>query len=271
MSIHISNSLVIGQFPIEFPLSHARIGWRNIVRAASVTATPSSPATSSLALFNDFTYERYQPQSLPATIEVDNGTAVEVDYLGIASHDLGDTGTTIDFQYSFDASTWVTVDSFSVPDNSTIMRLTQRVSARYWRVRLTGGDGQPFIGIIYMGLALAMMRPIYGGHSPITLSRTTANRPQQTETGQFMGRNIARRGLQSNLDFTNLKPDWYRDNFDPFVVHAYERPFFVAWRPLSYPDEVAFCELPAGTTIQPTNTGRPDLMSVSVPLKGLAV
>lgn len=271
MSVHISNSLVIGAFPVEFPLTHTRIGWRNIVFSGDITATTPAPESSEMALKNAFTHERYKPGSIPANISIDAGSAEDVDYLGIASHNLSDTGNTVRFQYSFDASNWVTIDEFIAPDNSTIMRLTQKISARYWRIRIVGGSGLPSIGVIYIGRALAMMRPIYTGHQPITLNRTVRVRPQQSDTGQFLGSNIVRQGLRSTLEFKHLKPDWYRQNFDPFVTHAYRLPFFVAWRPQDYPSEVAFCKLPAGQQFQPQNTGQPDLMSVSVPLVGLSV
>ncbi len=60
---------------------------------------------------------------------------------------------------------------------------------------------------------------------------------------------------------------WYRDWFDPFVEAARRYPFFIAWNPLRFPDEVLYgwCN----EDIQPTNQGRRDFMSVGFSVEAI--
>jgi len=65
-----------------------------------------------------------------------------------------------------------------------------------------------------------------------------------------------------------LDAQWYRDNFDPFVVAARAAPFFFAWRNHEFPREVGFC----WTTddIRPQNMGVRNLMAVEFNMEGFS-
>ena len=267
MAVHISSSMVIGSFPEIFPLTHARIGYRNIVRTADVTVSGTSPETSFLSLQNDFTNEAWEADSLSSTVTIDAGSAQRVDYTGIASHNLGSAGHVVSIEYSFDATNWVLVNEFTPVDDSPTMSLFSRISARYWRINISGGSEPAQIAILYFGEALAMQRPIYGGHGPITLNRSITKREAVTESGQFVGNVVVRRGVTATYSWNNLTAAWYRSDFDPFALHALSKPFFIAWRPEPYPQEVAF-----GMAVDqpsPQNIGTRDLMSVSMQVRGL--
>jgi hypothetical protein len=70
------------------------------------------------------------------------------------------------------------------------------------------------------------------------------------------------------VSLTNLKPDWYRANFDPFVVAAQDSPFFFGWRPYSYPNEVGFAWLTNDPS--PSNMMSNGMMQVSLELNGVS-
>lgn len=267
MAVHISSSMVIGAFPDIFPLTHARIGYRNIVRTADVITSGTAAEASFLSLQNDFTNEAWVADSLSSSITIDAGSAQTVDYIGIASHNLGSAGHVVNVEYSFNDEDYVLVDEFVPTDDSAIMSLFNRISARYWRISISGGNTAAQIAILYFGEALAMQRPIYGGHNPVTLNRSITKREAVTESGQFVGNVVVRRGFETAYSWSNLSADWYRENFDPFAIHALSMPFFIAWRPQDYPGEVSFGM--ATDEPRPSNQGVRDLMSVSMNFRGL--
>ncbi len=250
-------------FSPDPPLTHARIGWQSIVRRGNVSGTAGLTGFPITALGNPLTYERYRPATSVSNIVVDAGTAVEVDYVGIAAHTLA--GTTVVLQSSPNNSTWTTRLTMSPTDSSDILGLITPVTARYWRVQVTW-SASPFIGVLYIGKALAMQRQIYGGHAPITLSRSTEILPNVSDTGQWVGRSIIRKGYSSRYDWQHIKADWYRTNFEPFVQNARRNPFFIAWRPQEYPAEVVY----GWTTddIAPVNQGLKDFMRVGFEVEG---
>jgi len=267
MPVIIANEILLSPELQEQPLNNARIGWNTITRTGTPSASSSANNSLVLAPANGLTYQFWQPVSLPAWWQIDNGSPIEIDYVGIAAHEFGSNGNLIEIQYSDDEDTWTTVADANPNDNRPLMFLFEAVTARYWRVLIDSGTA-PRVGVIYVGKVLQMQRAIYGGHSPITLSRDTEIRPNTSEGGQWLGRSIIRDGVSTSFNWSNLKAAWYRSNFDPFVKSARRFPFFIAWRPLKYPNEIGYVWTSGDIT--PQNSGTKDYMDVSLPVSGLA-
>jgi hypothetical protein len=261
--IYFSDSLVLSAAEVLTPLTHSRIGyasiarWKTPVASSSVAGYPASNA-------NTFTtYEYWRPIQTPATWGIDAGDLADADYVGIVGEIVG---CSIAAEYSLDNVTWFTAVEF-VAAGRVAMGLFEKRSARHWRVKFTGNI--PNVSVIYIGVALAMQRPIYVGHSPVTLSRTTETTTNISDRGQYLGRSIVRTGSATTAEFQHLRSDWYRANFDPFVKAARVQPFFFAWRPATFPSEVGFVW--TGDDIKPSNTGPRDFMSVSFSMSGIGV
>lgn len=249
-----------------YPLNHARIGYDTLTRGAAITSSSEEAGWPASSTGNSMTYERWRPTAVPAWVAYDAGADVEVDYLGIASHTLGSSGATFALEYSANGSDWTTVETVEAADDRAIMLLFEPITARYWRLSVT--EAVASVGVVYIGRVLEMQRGLYGGHSPGRLSRQTDILPNKSDGGQFLGRSIIRQGYATAYDWDNLTASWYRQWFDPFVESARKYPFFIAWYPLKYPDEVlyAWCN----DDIKPKNQGQRDLMSVGFSVEGIA-
>ena len=247
-------------------LRHSRIGWNTLTRDAVVTASSQADSWPASALSNSLTYERWKPVAVPAWVQFDAGQPVDVDYLGIASHSLGSAGATFSLQYSSNGSTWVTAIAAEPADDRAMMVLLEPVSARYWRLNITGSIAS--VGVVYLGQVLETYRPVSPGHSPGNLSRTTEIMPNVSEGGQFLGRSVIRMGYSTKYEWEHLPAQWYRDNFDPFVESARKYPFFIAWNPVRYPNEVLYAW--TDDDIQPDNEGTRDWMKVSFKVEAIA-
>jgi hypothetical protein len=263
MAVVISSSIVLGEE--QSPFTHARILYKRI--AGTVTASSETAGSPAVAANNPLTYTFWRPQSLPATWEIEAPDDVPVNCFGIAAHTMGDNGNTVEAQV-WDGDDWVTVGTNTPTDNHPIMFLIPEANNTRFRIRISGGT-VPRVGVISLGLTLDMQRPIYGGHSPINLSRTTVTRPNASERGQWLGRSIIRTGSRGQWQWRNLTADWYRANFDPFVESIRTEPFFIAWRPETFPDETAYCW--TSDDVQPQNMGTRDLMEVTLTAEGLGV
>lgn len=274
MAVILTSSMVL-QTPAEsggsgiippFPLTHARIGYQSICTASNVIASSEAAGFPAGDATNIFTNEFWQPTALPATWTCDAGTGADTDYIGIAAHTLGSSQCSVTIEYSTDNSTWTQLNAFLPPDNRPVMLIYPTVTARWWRFTLNGPT-IPRIGVIYIGQALQMQRAIYGGHAPLTLSRQTTIYNQLSESGQFMARSIIRQGNSTSFEWKNLTADWYREFFDPFVRAARTRPFFIAWRPSRFPEEVGYVW--TSEDIKPSNMGTRDYMQVSMTVYGV--
>lgn len=242
-------------------LTHARIGYESIAYGKTPTASSAASGYPAIAATYPTTYEYWQPTAVPATWAVDNAVPVACDFVGL----VGDfNGGTVAVQYSDDGSSWTTQVSGQITGRVT-MFLFESVTARYWRIQVT--NQIPSVSVVYIGKALAMQRRIYQGHSPLTLSRNTELTNNISEGGQYLGRSIVRQGVATDAAWSHLKADWYRSNFDPFVQSARTLPFFFAWRPSQFPQELGFVWTDGD--VQPTNSGPKDYMSVSLNMRGI--
>jgi len=215
-------------------LSFARIGYENKITSAL------SAVYDAVLIPN--TWERWESASGTVTASFNIAPASKVNYIAIAAHNLFTAGVTEVRVECVDSglSSFVTVGSIRPTSNSPIFfEFDDFDGCARITVTLVGGTNRE-IGVIYAGEVLIMQQALYGGHTPINLASVTDYRNAMSDTGQFLGRTIRRRGLSSSFAWQNLTEQWYRDTFKPFVDSAKEKPFFIQWRPDYQTNEVAF-------------------------------
>lgn len=240
-----------------FPLTHPRILYANLFSGVtSVTGAPLnvlSPRTSDRWTFTG-----------ESVATINFVTPRQVDCVALGACQI--TGRLVTVEYSeTDISDFIEFAAPRANAQSAMMFFSEPVTARRLRVTV-GGAGAGAIGVISAGVALQIPHPIYGGVNPITLNRVTDYFNNRSESGEWLGRQIRRRGLESTLSFERLTALFYRQFFDPFVVSARSLPFFFAWRPADYPNEAAYCW--TESDIQPSNSGgSTDYISVSFAVK----
>jgi hypothetical protein len=258
---------LIGNNPVLAIQSHAHLD--SLDAAESSAGLPDWPL---LEVTNDYTYGGYTPAAAgpdTAVIAFDFTGPATVNYLALASHNLGTRGCTIRLYLGDAGPVWDAAEVFEIAplDDSPILVVFPPDTRRWAKIEIDYGSGKFVLGVARIGERLIVPRRIYGGHSPATLSRVTALRPLTSETGQFIGQAAIRHGLRSSFSFQNLDADWYRAHMDPFVERTRFRAFFAAWRPVKFEEEVVFAKVPPGTDIAPSNMGVANLMEVTIPFE----
>lgn len=242
--------------------NYPRFGYSNLSRTATVTASSEATDFDATNVQNGLTWNFWKPTTQNSYLDFAFGSSTTINYVGIAAHNMGTQGNTVLIQRANGTSpeTYTTIDSHTPTDDSVIMFLFDDVSNTDFRISITGGS-VPSIGVVYMGDVMVSERPFYGGHTPITLSKKTVVRPQKSEGGQWLGRTKIREGAQTSITINNLSAAWVRSTFSDFIDSAIDYPFFFAWRPTSYPAEVAYCWTAGDITA--SNTGQADKMQTS--------
>lgn len=226
------------------PLSHARIAhagnWNDGTVAASGTATGFFADGPN----NSLTYERWKPDALPATWELDVGTAQTIDYCAIGAHTMGTNGNTLEVQ-EWDAGLWTDlIPATAITTDAPIFCIFTPASDTRFRIRITNGT-TPLVGVVKFGQALQMERPLYGEYSPPDFARATELRAAISETGEFLGRTRQRSHLEFSMQWRLLTRAWADANWLPAMKQLESEPFFLAPIP-SVRDEVVL-----GQVIQP--------------------
>jgi hypothetical protein len=209
---------------------NARLGYKNLL-----TATTTS-AASKMLIAN--TYERYTSSTGAHTIKFQLAASATIDFVGIAAHSAGthDNGTSIIIKYAATvggALTTIDVMEFDEENNAKMINF-EPVTAAEVAITFTTSTAGLELGVIYAGEALEMERPIYGGHNPIDLSANTDYQNSKSESGNFLGRTVIRRGTETSYQFKHLSDEWIRQSFKPFMKSAIKYPFFIKWRPDLY-------------------------------------
>ena len=256
------------------PLTHARIA-----HAGTWVDDWNASATSTADGFfvdgpNDsLTYEYWSPTTLPATWTLQPmgvGQEVTADYCCIAAHTLGTAASNLTLTIEYlnpplvSPSVWnPIISNASISDDSPIFAIFRPVTAIGFRITINGTTA-PRIGVVRFGQALQMPQPLYAGHTPLILSRQTTMRSNKSTTGEFLGRTRLRNARSTEIGWTHLRADWVREYWLPFQFAMEQDPFFLAWRPITFPNDVGYCYVDGGSLPAPTNSGPRDFMNVSM-------
>lgn len=268
MSVVISSSMVLADS--QFPFNHARLGIENLLEDAVLTATNQTADFYVENVATGTTYDYWKPGLVNSTLTAQFDGFKEIDYLGIAAHNLGQSLISFQLQHYIDGGWQDTTEAYE-PSNfnalatgeSSIMLFFNPVFTDRIRIVFSGTlSSQIFsIGIIYAGKAFAFERPFYQGHRPLNLNRTTALVQHITEQGYDVARYVRRKGASTDITINNQTPAFMRSRVAPLIAQRRTKGFFFAWRPDSLPDDVGFCW--TRENINPTNNGRRDLMDLS--------
>jgi hypothetical protein len=243
----------------NMPLSHARILYSNKLATASTTEARKALQPN--------TWERWTSASGTMQERFQPAGSVKINCICIGAHNLGTAGAEVVVATSSTVNGTFTDRGAAKPNNDNpLMFLFDSVdNVADVRVTITGGTNRE-IGLVYAGEVLQMYQPIYGGHAPIDLSNNTEFQSNMSESGNFLGRNIVRKGQSTSFSFKHLDPIWVRERFKPFIDSVKTKPFFIKWRPDKY-ETVSLCYVDGD--IKPTNMGGgTDLMQVSFSVRG---
>ena len=237
------------------------IYWRNVVTAGIVssdTQDPSFPisnvANSSLALLwkQDITDS---PLALPDFITIDTTGLGPINYIAIAGHNFSVADVTVALMGSSGAGLGSPLHQDSPPegefvtgfrptDNGPIIFMFWEVENAVFRIMINNiGTTPAEVAVIYAGQYTVLEEGIQADHTPLPLGKVNDFVLGQSENGSFLGRIEIGSWAESPATISNLSKDWIRNELLDFLDFAAEEPFFWAWSPFTYPDEVAFAFL----------------------------
>lgn len=246
------------------------IGWHNVLAPSMLSADEEDPDHPVVNLANPATFLRWQGESTAAQeILATVGLVDEVDYVGFANHNFGSSQISVEIEGSSDGVDYSSLVGPAMlgTDGPALFRFEPGAFSHI-RIKLGSGTEIPFCSTMYIGKLLVVPRKMYVGHTPLPYGRVTQVANGRSESGHFLGRIVTGEYRQSSAFFDFLEPDWYREHFEPFVKAAQEQPFFFAWRPGDYPEEVGFAWLT--DDIRPVNSLPNGMMRVALDMQGVA-
>jgi len=268
--IVISSALVLSPAAPSLSLNNPMFGYRNFVTATGISADTEDPDYPASNLANPLTFPDAEWRAADTTDQYLTFTIAEIDpanFLGIAGHNFGSAEIAILVEVFVDGDWEELIPEHMPADDSPLMYRFEEQSVSQFRIHLAEGNEPGHAAFVSFGPALIAQRRLYVGHAPLKMARSTDVVSGMSEASDFLGRVVLGESVGTTIDFKNLTPDWYRANFDPFLVAAKRVPFFFAWRPLQYPQEVGFCWLTNNP--KPVNQRNNGMMSVQLQVNGI--
>jgi hypothetical protein len=245
MTIRVEAGITLTDLPIIF--------WDNVVSASSVHAEsdPDFPASN---VANPSTFLKWKhdivgsPASATEYFTIDTSSSSPINYVAIAAHNYASDGIAIGLEIQNIDSPLGSGESLFEPrvpaGNEPIIFLFNTRETEGLRLIFTPTGSTPArMSVVYAGEYMEMEEGIQADHSPLPLSLINRSVNGLSENGQWLGRIILSSQLESSASFANMSKDWVRSDLVPFLEFASENPFFYAWSPLTYPDEVAYAWL----------------------------
>lgn len=229
------------------------IGYKNLLESGSIVASdeqadyPASnilnTSTGEYWLSPDNFFDQYLDMAIPPAA---------VNYVGIAGHNLA--GAELQLQYRLDpGDAWTDATTAVIPgDNHALMWYFETInSAAYWRLNIQPAEGiAPRVAVIYIGEVLTLQRRVFVGHTPIKDAEQTNWQENMSQSSQYLGRVIESEVLDVSLAQQNVDQEFYREYIRPFAQAAKLKPFFMAWRPSKYPEEIGYCWITRNINMQ---------------------
>ena len=231
----------------DYPLTHPRLCYD--VPSATLSASDSADGADPAWLGDGETWSVWKPDSLPVSINRTYSEPTEIDYIGIAAHTLGRNGCEVRVRFDFGEGFVESegIPDFTPTDDSAILILFEPKTVVGVRFRILSGD-IPEVAVFTAGRALEMPRKSIYTELPISESEQIRYQHNQSVRGDVLGRRVEGSDLEFSVSIQNL-PETFRTsdaavNWRGFKQHIEGTgPFFIATRPASYPDDVAYARL----------------------------
>ena len=268
----VSASLVLSEPEASLDADCPLILWRNIVTASTIVATSEQASYPASNLANEATHLEWRSAAGGEQhLVVTTNTVDEIDAVGIAKHNFGSEEIAVEIGYFDDDDDWVSLvaETMTADDGPLLFRFTPQ-SINVLRIRLVAGNSSlARAAVVYVDKLLTVERRIYVGHTPLPHGRRVNVVSGVSESGNILGAIVTGEWRASSIPLQLISPDFYRAHMDAFLASAVRRvPFFVAWRPDSYPIEVGYCRLTADPMPVPTSPS--NRIAFSLEVSGIA-
>lgn len=254
---------------VSVDISAPIIGWRNAITRAGVEATSEDPYNPATNLANPSTALWWRSTSTAEQFITFDPGFDAVDYVGLARHNFGSgrIGVTIQGLRGEDEAWTSIIPEFMPADDKPILaRFDAQIYFRL-RIRLRPTSAVPGLAVLFAGRLIVMPTGEQPGFTPITFGKQTDVVNARAQSGDYLGTIIRQERFSSASNFRYLRHEWVRQNLSDFIAGVRASPFFYAWAPVDYPDQIGFAW--ATSDIRPS-LDAPDFVDIQITYDAVA-
>lgn len=243
------------------------VGWNTQIEFGSIAADYEDADYPVANLVNAETHLLWKSTSTnDQYLTVASASGDIVDYFAVARHNFGTGLVAVSFEIDIGYGYEEVSAPYTPEDDDPLMFMLPASSPVAFRVKLAPDSVIPQAAVLYVGHSLVLPHRIYRDFNPLRLAVTSEVENGRSEQGEFLGRVAITERRSARLSLQNLPPRYYRTDIDPFVERSRLYPFFFAWRPGTYPEDVALCW--TNSSPIPTNQRSNGMMRVDMDITG---
>lgn len=220
-----------------------RLLWYNKLLDATVTASGTYAGYDVTSVLDMRNYTFWKANAAGTNfIKGAFSGATSISEVALCGHNLSSVGCVVSVEHSPDNSTWTEAATVTPTHNNAIMFSFTAVSKQYWRIKIVNASGEPYIGVLYFGTAIAFTYPPNGPLSNYEEGIEAEN--FVSKTGNLLGVIYRYNPVSFNHTFQDVDKTWASTNWNPFWHnHAkFLKPFFYAVD-LTNAADVFFCRM----------------------------
>lgn len=255
----------------EEQLNAPLFAYDNLVTSTNVAAGNSATGYPATNLANPATFLKWKANTTASqslTIDL-TGNTQQIDYIAIAKHNFYTAGVDVTIRGDTGSGLTEIVPQFSLSDDGVFLARFEAAAYVEISIDLSAASVAAEAAVLYCGTLLPAERNIYVGYAPMTLSRDSDSVAGFSENGNYLGRIEVNSSRSGQITLNNLTPAWVRSSLVPFLEEAKSRPFFFAWRPDTYPDEVVYAWQTDTNGPYPSNSLPNGMMQFSMNVKAI--
>lgn len=224
--------------------------WDNIFLNGAVAASTEATDAEVENALTDSTFDYWQPTTTSGTVTLTLAGTASV--LGIAAHDLGTQGATIDVK----ADGVSVLDSTVSPTDDTpiLILFDSTTSTTNWSVEITGASAAFSIGNLFLGVPLIFETGVVPSYTPLYMAENIELLQNRSLGGQFFQNRVIRKSAETSINLNILDRSFVEGaNFQNFRDHYNSgKTFFWSAGPSVFEKDVAYCRRTSGGELKPT-------------------
>ena len=252
-------------------MTNTLIGYDNKLDTGTVVASDDPAATPKENAYDWMLFDYWQPAAATShTLDIDMGSAVDVDYFAFYSSDLyTEAGASVKLYGGSSNPATTLIGTISPTTRGPKFKSVASNNYRYWRLEIsTTGSFSPKIQLASLGEKLELQRGLRDGFAPPALGSRNMPVTSVSQNGLFLGRSLEVAPVKFNLSMTNLTAAWVRSNWPNLLAHIEKYPFWILPQPDDYNDE-AVIAWTSGKVAQPAYSDAA-FMQVNLALEAFA-
>lgn len=267
MSLVLSSSLVLADAGGALGADNPVIGWHNVVAPAGIVADTQDANYPASNLANPATHLKWlAADTTEQYLTITTNEVEAIDYVAVAGHNWSSAEIPVSIENN-DGAPVTIVDAVILPNNGPVLFRFEPQSIAEIRIKLQSGAAPAAAAAVYCGRLLVLPRKIWQDHTPIVHGRKSNVLTGRSESGNLLGRIVLNESTESHMLLRLIDPDFYRENIHDFILASKALPFFIAWRPETYPREVGYCWMMNDPV--PVNAPPSGLIEIDLQMQGI--